>query len=511
MRKKAARADWNRSSRNEGFLSRMAVKAEIMDKLWARMSERGDFPMLSQALRTTVSAMSDNDLDFTSLVQVVLSDFGLTQKVLRLANSAMYVAFGGNITTVTRALMVLGMDAVGHLVVGLKLVDHFHHSAPRRIDAKLELNRSLLSGAVARQITERTDLRSAEEAVVCTLMRQIGKLLVAFYLEHEWDQLRRKAAADNISDSHACAALLGVTFDEIGMEAADRWRLPETIRAGMQASDPEAPPDENVPKHVRWLQAVTNYSTEVADALTAQHVEASGRESLLVDIANRYSDALSTDAATLASMSLALASEEGSDSVMREISELQANADAIARAGISAEARIGASLEDLRSLPSKNALAPVLALASEAVLAGLGLSRAVVFVRQADNEFQARLGLGAGVEAILPELHFSADFKPDVFHLAITNPVGIFIENAHDPRIDARLPRWYKETLGEAQAFVLLPVKSDASTVALVYGDWTHPQHVRKIAPSEMSALNELTRELSRFFSSANWKEVELI
>ena len=268
------------------------VKAELLDKLWTRMSERGDFPMLSQALRTTVSAMSDDDLDFTALVQVVLSDFGLTQKVLRLANSAMYMAFGGNITTVTRALMVLGMDAVGHLVVGLKLVDHFHQSAPRRIDAKLELNRTLLSGAVARQITERTDLRSAEEAVVCTLMRQIGKLLVAFYLESEWDQLRRKAAADNISDSHACAALLGVSFEEIGMEAADRWRLPETIRAGMRVSDPLAPPDETVPRHVRWLQAVTNYSTEVADALTAQNMGDGSRETLLVDIANRYSGAL---------------------------------------------------------------------------------------------------------------------------------------------------------------------------------------------------------------------------
>jgi HD-like signal output (HDOD) protein len=487
------------------------TKAELLDKLWSRMSERGDFPMLSQALRTTVSAMSDDDLDFTSLVQVVLSDVGLTQKVLRLANSAMYIAFGGNITTVTRALMVLGMDAVGHLVVGLKLVDHFHQSAPRRIDAKLELNRTLLSGAVARQLTEHKDLRSAEEAVVCTLMRQIGKLLVAFYLEHEWDQLRRKAAEEKISDSHACAELLGVTFDEIGLEAADRWRLPETIREGMRATDPNAPVDEAVPKHVRWLRAISNYSTEVADALTAQNVGADGREPVLSEISGRYSVALNTDADVLTSMSLALANEESSEGVMREISELHANADAIARASVSAEARIGASVQDLRALPSSNALAPVLALASEAVLASLNLSRTVVFVRQANNEFQARLGLGPGVESLLPSLRFSADFRPDVFHLAISNPVGIFIENAHDPRIDARLPRWYKETLGVAQAFVVLPVKSHDATVALIYGDWTMAQHVRKISAPEMGSLNELTRELSRFFFNADWKQVELI
>jgi HD-like signal output (HDOD) protein len=486
-------------------------KAELLDKLWARMSERGDFPMLSNALRTTVSAMSDDDLDFTSLVQVVLSDFGLTQKVLRLANSAMYMAFGGNITTVTRALMVLGMDAVGHLVVGLKLVDHFHQSAPRRIDAKLELNRTLLSGAVARQITERSDLRASEEAVVCTLMRQIGKLLVAFYLETEWDQLRRKAAAESVSDSVACGDLLGVTFEEIGMEAADRWRLPNTIRQGMQTRDPLAPVDETTPRHVRWLQAVTNYSTEVADALTAVHTDETRRETSLVEIAHRYSRALSTDAATLAAMSIALKNEETGDGVMREIVELRADADAIARAGVSAEARIGASLEDLRSLPSRHELGPVLALASEAVLAGLTFSRTIVFVRQANNEFQARLGLGSNVEALLPSLTFSAAFEPDVFHLAIANPVGIFIENARDPRIEARLPRWFKPTFGDAHAFVLLPVKANGTTVALVYGDWTIPQHVRKITPPEMASLNELMRELSRFFANADWKELELL
>ncbi|WP_207888656.1 HDOD domain-containing protein, partial [Pseudomonas sp. 30_B] len=147
-----------------------------------------------------------------------------------------YMAFGGNITTVTRALMVLGMDAVGHLVVGLKLVDHFHHSAPRRIDAKLELTRALLSGCVARKLTEHVDLRAGEQAVICTLMRQVGKLLVVCYLDAEWEEIRRRAA-EHDDDGAACRAVLGVGYDEIGLEAASRWRLPELIRAGMTRFD----------------------------------------------------------------------------------------------------------------------------------------------------------------------------------------------------------------------------------------------------------------------------------
>ncbi|TEU89575.1 HDOD domain-containing protein, partial [Burkholderia cepacia] len=258
-------------------------RTALLDKLWARMNERGDFPLLSESLRATMAAMKNDDLDFTALVRVVLSDFALTQKVLRLANSAMYMAFGGNITTVTRALMVLGMDAVGHLVVGLKLVDHFHHSTPRRIDAKLELNRALLSGCVARKLTERVELRAGEEAVVCTLMRQVGKLLVVCYLDSEWDRIRRRAAELNGDEAAACIDVLGVGFDEIGLEAAARWRLPDVIRAGMADHDHVVRTDafgndeddldagevsdDGPTERVRWLREISRCSADVARAL----------------------------------------------------------------------------------------------------------------------------------------------------------------------------------------------------------------------------------------------------
>ncbi|MBP0588644.1 HDOD domain-containing protein [Paraburkholderia sp. LEh10] len=484
------------------------VKSELLEKLWARMSERGDFPMLSQALRTTVAAMNNDDLDFNSLVQVVLSDVGLTQKVLRLANSAMYVAFGGNITTVTRALMVLGMDTVGHLVVGMKIVDHFHQSLPHRIDAKLELNRALLCGTVARRVTEGNDLRVAEEAVVCTLMRQIGRLLVAFYLESEWDRLRRTAATEEIDDSDACARLLGVSFEEIGNEAARRWRLPETIFAGMQAIGAQC--DVPLSDHVRWLRAVNSYSTEAGNVLAA-HAPGDTLETLLGELAIRYSDALRIDAPRLDLLGIALIDEETNDGLMQEIAELRAHADSIVRTGKSAHARLSAGLEDLRALPSSKALAPVLTLASEAILAGLSLSRTLVFVREGDARYHARIGFGADIERMLPALNFGAGFQPDVFHLAIANPVGIFIENAREPRMEARLPEWFKAHLADAQAFVLLPVKAKDTTVALMYGDWTRPEAVHKITQSEMAVLNELTRELSRFFSRANLEAADML
>ncbi|KVV58013.1 histidine kinase [Burkholderia territorii] len=493
-------------------------RTALLDKLWARMNERGDFPLLSESLRATMAAMKNDDLDFTALVRVVLSDFALTQKVLRLANSAMYMAFGGNITTVTRALMVLGMDTVGHLVVGLKLVDHFHHSTPRRIDAKLELNRALLSGCVARKLTEHAELRGGEEAVVCTLMRQVGKLLVVCYLDSEWDRIRRRAAELNGDEAAACVDVLGVGFDEIGLEAAASWRLPDVIRAGMADGDggsahavggdeddidadrprPRDACVDDSPDRVRWLRAVSRCSTDVAGALAMP--AGPQRDARIAVLAQHYGQELEIDADALVEIADRLAREEASDTVMREIVELRANADAIARAQPEPEACLEAGLADLRALPSEHVLTPVLALASESLLAGLAFTRTVMFVRREDGAFAARLGFGPDVDAALERLSFDERFEPDVFHLAITNSVGIFIEQAQDPKMMKRLPAWYLDALPDTRAFVLLPVRVGTKTVGLLYGDWAGAQPARKITQQEMSVLNELARELGRFF-----------
>ena len=162
------------------------LKAQALNRLWMRMSERGDFPILSESVRSAIAAMSHEDCDFAALVQLVLADFALTQKVLRLANSAMYRAFGGNITTISHALMVLGVDAVVHLTIGLKIVEHFHHSDARRIDAELELNRSILASGVARKLAARGNALAAEAASAFAITSALSSCAMVSCMSSCW-------------------------------------------------------------------------------------------------------------------------------------------------------------------------------------------------------------------------------------------------------------------------------------------------------------------------------------
>ena len=100
-----------------------------LDLLWERIRRRGDMPGFTKAITAILGAMRGEDEREFSMTQTVLTDPVLTQKVLRLANSGMYAAFGQRVNTVSKAVMVLGTEAIGHLALGLKLVEELTSSS----------------------------------------------------------------------------------------------------------------------------------------------------------------------------------------------------------------------------------------------------------------------------------------------------------------------------------------------------------------------------------------------
>ena len=88
----------------------MLSKEQFFESLWTRMAQQGDFPTLQYCVDNIFQTLN-GDLTVGEMATSVLSDFSLSQKVIRLANSAMYRSFGGEVTTVSRAILVLGVEA----------------------------------------------------------------------------------------------------------------------------------------------------------------------------------------------------------------------------------------------------------------------------------------------------------------------------------------------------------------------------------------------------------------
>ncbi|MBS0425587.1 MAG: HDOD domain-containing protein [Proteobacteria bacterium] len=85
-------------------------KDQFFALLTKRMSEKGNFPAFSKSVQHLDDLMHDENKNIADIARVILNDFTLTQKVIRLANSAMYFGMGGEITAITQAAAVLGID-----------------------------------------------------------------------------------------------------------------------------------------------------------------------------------------------------------------------------------------------------------------------------------------------------------------------------------------------------------------------------------------------------------------
>jgi HD-like signal output (HDOD) protein len=231
--------------------------------LWERVRKHGDMPGFTRAVNAVLASLrGESEHDF-SMTRTVLSDPVLTQRVLRLANSGMYAAFGQRVDTVSKAVLVLGTDAIGHLALGLKLVEELGKTRPDSAQAHVEMEKAVLAGMVAREVAASRDMREPESAVVCAILHSLGRLMVTYYMPEHWQMLQQRA--ELIGPDDAAPEVLGMSFEAIGRAAAEHWGLPQKLVAAIRTVPPGAPIGQV--GHEDWLAAVGTMSARCAESL----------------------------------------------------------------------------------------------------------------------------------------------------------------------------------------------------------------------------------------------------
>lgn len=476
------------------------VNAEkTMALLWSRVRQRGDLPGFSKVVTAIIGAMrGDDDREF-NMTRTVLQDPALTQKVLRLANSAMYSVFGQGINTVSKAVIVLGTEAIGHLALGLKLIDGLSAASSESANARVEMEKAVLAGHIARQVASSANTRDAEEAVVCSMLHSLGRMMTTFYLPEYWQQVRTRCAETGIDEKLAAQQIFGLGLDDIGRQAAQQWGLPPALVSTLQDMPPK-PVGEPL-DHNDWLAAVSTLSTHCAVALSTDEHHASGK---LAELANSYAEMIGLDSTqVLAAIDTAQKTAATEDSVVvrparRSESGLAGTA---ARTGKPADAPtiLARGVADIRDALQTASSTQLMSMALETVYQGLGFTRAVVFLRsQERGQYMANMCFGDGVQELMPRLAFSDAYQPDVFHAALANDKMIFVENAQDPAFMSKVPRWWRDAFPVVRSFMVLPLTLNRRAVGFIYGDWDMDKPVSKIEQPEIPPLNELRTLVTR-------------
>jgi HD-like signal output (HDOD) protein len=452
----------------------VTAQPPVFSQLWERVKERGEFPALRRAVDSINRAMGDEMASSGELVNAVLSDFALTQKVLRLANSAMYAPYGQNVRTVSRAITILGANAISHLALSLGVLDAFQGLADAIPDGERLLASAARSSAIAGAIAERQSPRNAEEARVFALMRHTGRLLAAYYFPEEWAEACRQASeSDAVSLDDACRSVLGAAPHEFFSEAARRWQLPDELSrcaAPANLSEPSA-------THEGWLLALASFA-QTAGALD-------GDEAALAAAAQEHAVALGLAPEDLAEV----AAEAASAFVPPE----EPSRVVVEGKPLDAAKRLLRGVEEIRAAGSQMDFLTLLRAALEHLSLALGCKASVAFARNAATKcFSVRAAMGPEADDTLFAMLFDEAFVPDVFHLPLSHGRPLFLDRAQEPRIATRLPGWHQAARPGVQSMLLAPVTLRGKPVALLYGDWGQEPLAQPLAAAELDALAQL-------------------
>ena len=457
--------------------------------LWERIRKQGDMPGFTKAIGAILGAMRGEDEHEFSMTQTVLSDPVLTQKVLRLANSSMYSAFGQRINTVSKAVLVLGTEAIGHLALGLKLIEELSNASPGSTIAHVEMEKAVLAGMVAQQVASGAESRDPEEAVVCSMLHTLGRMMLTFYMPERWAALQQQGGEGGEDD--AALPVLGLTMEQLGRAAAEHWGLPRNLIDGMRRIEPSAPPANF--SHEDWLAAVSTMSSQCADSLW--HDDAAGAEAVKL-LAASFAPMLG-----VAPDSILVAIEKAKVAAANDLSIAPLAKPAEKRAKALASARVRAEgnkillsgVADMRDVLGTASPGQMLSMALETVYQGLTFSRAAAFLRnRRESKYSAKMGFGDGVKELLPSMVFDDAYEPNVFHASLGSDRVIFIENARDPKFAAKLPEWWKNSLADARSFVILPLCTNGQPAGFIYGDWDESFPAIQLSQTEFSLLNDL-------------------
>jgi HD-like signal output (HDOD) protein len=468
---------------------------KTLELLWARVRQRGDMPGFSKVVSAIVGAMHGEDDREFNMTRTVLSDPTLTQRVLRLANSAMYSAFGQGINTVSKAVIVLGTETIGHLALGLKLIDGLSAASASSTSTRTEMEKAVLAGQIARQVASSSPRRDTEEVVVCSILHSLGRLMVSFYLPEEWAAVQVYASEHDVDEDIAAHEVLGLGLDAIGRSIGKRWGFPAALIESLKEIAPQSADNQLTEPldHAEWLAAISTMSTRCASVLS-KHDDSTVD---LAKIAENYAEMLGLDSSTLLSAVDTAQKVVEEKAAPREAVQVDADSVSVSRTSLGKPADsiqiLRRGVTDMRNQGMSASTGQLMTMALETVYQGLGLSRAVAFLRNHDEgKYIARMCFGEKTQELLPRLLFNDAYEPDVFHAALANDKMIFVEDAQMPGFLNKLPRWWRETLPTSRSFVVLPLTLHFHPIGFLYGDWDQSLPTSKIVPNEVVLLDEL-------------------
>lgn len=199
----------------------------MSEQLVQRIRSCPNLPSLPTIAVQVLALAQVENVDIAEIARVISKDPALSSKILRTVNSSFY-GRSQNVSTISHALVILGLQSVKTLVLGFSLVSNLTKTKATGFKHITYWKRSIYAATAGRSIAAKLGLVQAEEVFLAGLLMDIGMLVLDLVVGEQYGEVHGRVK------SHAALAqaeleTFGMSHADVGGILAQQWKLPPVL------------------------------------------------------------------------------------------------------------------------------------------------------------------------------------------------------------------------------------------------------------------------------------------
>ncbi|WDP93020.1 MAG: HDOD domain-containing protein [Desulfobacter sp.] len=237
----------------------MDVKNKILRMIQKRES---DLPTLPVVVDRIISIASDENTTTETLAEVIAYDQGMTNKLLKLANSV-YYAQKTKVETIKRAISVIGFDEIIGIALGMGILSSVSSKSGLTLDMKALWIHGIGVATVSKELAKRTNPGIAGKIFIPALLHDMGKVIFSVYFKQDYLKARQFAIENKKPLYFSENAVLKLDHAVLSALLMKRWNFPASIMIPCRFHhNPESSPVQY--KHQALIINLADYLTQKA-------------------------------------------------------------------------------------------------------------------------------------------------------------------------------------------------------------------------------------------------------
>ncbi|MBN2378002.1 MAG: GGDEF domain-containing protein [Sedimentisphaerales bacterium] len=215
-----------------------------------KLLKKASVPTLPVVAQKLIELCNNENATFAHFGQVLEADPGLASRILKVANSA-YYSLRNKVTTLERAIGVLGLKYVKTTALGFHLVTALNQFKADGFDLGTFWHHNLLRGVLARQLAKKYCPDRCDEAFLIGLLQDCGTPFLVEALGIAYAEIWTESRGSQLSLFKLEQEVFEFDHVMAAKVLTDQWGLPEILSQPIH-SHHHRPPSE--PSQVQLTQ-----------------------------------------------------------------------------------------------------------------------------------------------------------------------------------------------------------------------------------------------------------------